>query len=196
MHTGGNEAKKAGAEIAHGLEAELVMARGVRVILTTNLWTTAGLVNGALETVQDILYREDQGPPFLPIAIHISFDKYTGPVITSSEGIKVVPIAPIQRSWEGKVGSLCTRMQVPIRLAWAVTVHKSQGLTLDKAVIDIGNNEFTAGLTFVAVSRVRELEDIIFKPFNFERLQRIKECKRIRERKEEELRLLSMVPKY
>jgi len=69
-------------------------------------------------------------------------------------------------------------------------VHKSQGLTLDKVVIDIGKKEFTAGLSFVAVSRVREIKDLILKPFDFERLRRIKDCKRIRERKEEEQRLL------
>src|SRR5438045_2656054 len=154
------------------------------------MWTAAGLVNGAIVIIQDILYGEDQGPPFLPVAILIFFEKYKGPTITSTEGIKVVPIAPIQRSWEGKSGRLCTRIQVPVRLAWAITVHKSQGLTLDKVVIDIGKKEFTAGLSFVAVSRVREIKDLILKPFDFERLRRIKDCKRIRERKEEEQRLL------
>jgi len=68
-------------------------------------------------------------------------------------------------------------------------VHKSQGLTLRKAIIDLGDKEFTAGLSFVAVSRVRALEDL-FKPFNFERLQRIKDRikdrKSLRERLEEE----------
>jgi len=43
-----------------------------------------------------------------------------------------------------------------------------------------------AGLSFVTVSQVCSLEDILFKPFSFERLQHIKECKRLRERKIEE----------
>ena len=74
-------------------------------------------------------------------------------------------------------------------------MHKSQGLTIQKAVVDLGEKEFSAGLSFVAVSRVRELRDIVFKHFNFERLARIKECKRLRERKDEEVWLVSMIPR-
>ena len=47
----------------------------------------------------------------------------------------------------------------PLKLAWAITIHKAHGLTLDKVVIDIGKEEFSAGLTFVACSRVRRLSD-------------------------------------
>ncbi|CAG8754421.1 15252_t:CDS:1, partial [Cetraspora pellucida] len=161
-----------------------------QIMLTANLWTKAGLVNGAIGIVQDILF-EDQGPPSLPVAVLISFEHYKGPTITASDGKKVVPIAPIQRTWEGKVG-MCSRLQVPVCLAWAITVHKSQGLTLPQAIVDFGNKEFAAGLSFVAVSRVRALNDLIFKPFTFERLQRIKNCRRIQERKAEEERLISL----
>jgi ATP-dependent exoDNAse (exonuclease V) alpha subunit len=41
------------------------------------------------------------------------------------------------------------RLQVPFCLVWAITVHKSQGLTLSKAKIDIESKEFAAGLTFI-----------------------------------------------
>ena len=78
---------------------------------------------------------------------------------------------------------------------WAITVHKSQGLTLKKVKIDLGDKEFAAGLSFVALSRARSLNDIYFKQFTFERLERIKNCKRLQERKKEEERLLSMIPK-
>ncbi|PKB95962.1 hypothetical protein RhiirA5_242033, partial [Rhizophagus irregularis] len=93
----GNEAKKADSDTAHGLEAQLLLARESRVMLTANLWTETGLVNGSMGTVKDILFKEDQGPPSLPIAVLVSFNSYKGPTITSLEGERVVPIAPIRR---------------------------------------------------------------------------------------------------
>ena len=50
--------------------------------------------------------------------------------------------------------------QYPIRLAWGVTIHKAQGATLDSIHIDLGPTAFSPGLTYVAFSRVRELEDV------------------------------------
>ncbi|RHZ79389.1 hypothetical protein Glove_147g6 [Diversispora epigaea] len=123
-------------------------------MLTANLWTEGGLVNGSLGTIQDILFG-DQGPPSFPITVFITFDDYKGPIIINIEGIKVIPIAPIRRTWESKTGTSCSRLQVPLRLAWALTVHKNQKLTLPKAFIDLGTKKFTAGLSFVAISRVR-----------------------------------------
>ena len=74
-------------------------------------------------------------------------------------------------------------------------VHKSQGLTIAKAKIDLGNKEFAAGLSFIAVSRVCLLSDIYFKHFSLDRLERIKQSKRLQERKAEETRLLTMIPR-
>ena len=110
VHTGGNEAKKADSEKANSLEVNILLARGARVMLTVNLQTETGLVNGSLGIVQDLIFREDQGSPSLLIAVLVSFDNYKGPTITSSEGKKVVPIAPIRRTWNSKseVGNYST----------------------------------------------------------------------------------------
>lgn len=75
--------------------------------------------------------------------------------------------------WEQKVYSLDSEKniqeevlgsfeQFPIRLAWAVTIHKSQGLTFDRVIIDAGKS-FASGQVYVALSRCRTLEGIVLK---------------------------------
>ena len=74
-------------------------------------------------------------------------------------------------------------------MSWAITIHKSQGLTLDKAWIDLGTSERNIGLAYVAISRVRKLNDLIVEPMTLERLQAVKNCKDFEYRKIEEERL-------
>jgi ATP-dependent exoDNAse (exonuclease V) alpha subunit len=50
--------------------------------------------------------------------------------------------------------------QFPLRLAWAVTIHKSQGQTLDSAILDFGRGTFADGQAYVAFSRIRTLDGI------------------------------------
>ena len=75
------------------------------------------------------------------------------------------------------------------QLRYVVTIHKSQGQTLNKAVIDLGKSEISAGSTFVAVSHLHKLEDGLFQPMTFDRLKKIGQSKRFGERKTEEARL-------
>ena len=80
------------------------------------------------------------------------------------------------------------RQQLPLRLAWALTIHKSQGLTLPKAWIDIGKSERTAGVSYVAISRVKSLASCVIEPMTYERLTSLKSAN-LQYKLEEENRL-------
>ena len=54
-----------------------------------------------------------------------------------------------------------TFLQIPLRLAWAVTVHKSQGQTFDRAKLFLGNECFASGQLYTALSRCRSLEGLV-----------------------------------
>ena len=186
VHTGAGAAK-ATSDDAGGLEAIVCIAKSARVMLISNLWVDMGLVNGAIGTVKAICYQTG-GPPDLPVAVMVMFDKYCGPTLHDG----TVPVTPIRHSWSSS-GVQCSRLQIPLKLAWAVTIHKSQGLTLNNVVVDIGKREFSSGLTFVACSRVRQLKDLLFHPaVSFQRLASLANSQRIAQRKAEDQRLMYM----
>ena len=162
------------------LPSVLELSRNSRVMLRRNLRTETGLVNGALGYVTDIFYEEGRRPPALPkvIIFVVKFDNYFGTTYADES----FSILPVETRWTD-VGIECTRRQFPLNLAYAITIHKSQGLTLDRAVIDIGNSEISAGLSYVAFSRVRSLEDLaIPNAFPRDRLDNIQERSLVRER--------------
>ncbi len=119
------------------LSPEVLELREEAMVMCTKNNFEAGYVNGTLGRV-------------------VGFDRVDGfPNIETSDG-RMIKIEPM--SWtiseEGKV--LAEITQVPLRLAWAITVHKSQGMSLDAAEIDL-RNAFTYGQGYVALSRVRTL---------------------------------------
>jgi ATP-dependent DNA helicase PIF1 len=161
------------------LDLELLICKDSRVMLTSNLWIEAGLVNGALGYIRKIVYKKGSAPPELPTYVMVEFDGYSG-LPFEDHNPKTIPIPPIQKG---------RTLQLPLRLAWALTIHKSQGLTLPKATIDIGPRE-RAGLTFVAVSRVKSLQCLrIMPPFTYDRYEKMKKGRQISKRKDEENRL-------
>ncbi|KAL5698787.1 DNA helicase [Ranunculus cassubicifolius] len=172
---------------AKGLQRVLLLSIGSRVMLRTNLATNYGLVNGARGIVEDIVYASGRkSPDDMPVAVMVNFDIYRGPKFRPNTNI--IPIVPQTATWKSSE-TTCHRTQIPLVLCWAITVHKSQGLTLDKAVVDIGERE-SLGLTFVALSQTRKLSDLAFSPmFGFQRLDNIKNCRGLPVRRREEDRL-------
>ena len=102
----------------------------------------------------------------------IVVDKYDRPMLfIYKDSKKVIPIFPVLREWEGTRGT-CSRRQFAAALAFAITVYKSQGLTLEWVVLDIKDKDKTPGLTYVAISRVKKLSGILFeRGFDRERFQ-------------------------
>jgi ATP-dependent exoDNAse (exonuclease V) alpha subunit len=83
-------------------------------------------------------------------------------LFTSSNSRKVVPIFPTFCEWEGFKGTY-SRYQFFIVLVFALTIYKSQGLTLNQVVLNISRKECTVGLTYIGISWVKKLLGLIFK---------------------------------
>ena len=180
-------AKKMSSEDMSGLEPVIFLAKGARVMLTMNLWPSVGLCNGATGTVIAFIFKNNHQPPALPIAVIVQFENYTGPSLIDTQP-SYVPVCPIAVSSQTENG-FHERQQLPLRLAWALTIHKSQGLTLPKAWIDIGKSERTAGVSYVAISRVKTLSSCIIEPMTYQRLTSLKSSVNLQFRLQEEDRL-------
>ena len=68
--------------------------------------------------------------------------------------------------------------QIPLILSWAITIHKAQGMSIELAEIDIGNNIFAAGQTYVALSRVVSLEGLYLRNFDYTKIRVNKKVKK------------------
>ena len=89
----------------------------------------------------------------------VRFDKEGIPLVRLTNGLDL-KAEPEEWRVEDETGKLLVSYtQVPLRLAWAITVHKSQGMTLDSAVMDLGKT-FERGQGYVALSRVKSLEGL------------------------------------
>ena len=152
-----------------GLDFEISVKETARVMLTTNIDIADRLINGQLGTIMRINVSPMTQKPTI---IYIKFDdsKAGKNVINKSNNHfakknNFVPIEPILARFkvtpEKPSSPEIQRVQFPITLAWACTVHKVQGLTLDKIVVSLslnGQKYFNYGQIYVAISLCKTLE--------------------------------------
>lgn len=138
-------------ENLYPLNEQLELRVGAKVMFVKNDFEGDAYYNGKLaeviELTQDKIFLKMEGEDYFELRKHNwENKKYT--INSTSKEIE-----------ENIVG---TFTQFPIKLAWAITVHKSQGLTFDKAIIDVGQ-AFAPGQVYVALSRLRSLEGLILR---------------------------------
>lgn len=127
------------------VETVLELKPKAQVLLCANLSPEDGLVNGTRGIITKIM-------------------KSGLPVVRFANGIKAV-ISPY--TWPSRVGhdGYVAYTQIPLRLGWAVTIHKSQGMTLDFLRINLGSTIFTHGQAYVALSRAKTIEGLTITDF-------------------------------
>jgi len=142
-----------GSSSSYPADEELVLKTGARVMFLRN--DTGGpegprYVNGTLGTVVKVTNN---------VIVDVDGDQVEVEPVTW-EKIKY-EYSPATKTMSHDVVAEFT--QFPLRLAWAVTIHKAQGKTLDAAVIDLGARAFAPGQSYVAFSRLTSLEGLYLK---------------------------------
>jgi uracil-DNA glycosylase len=121
-------------------EQELELCVGAQVMLIANIDQDRGLVNGSRGVIAGY------SPGGLPMVRFIGNTDST--------------IIDLHSWWLSEPDDSIGRAQIPLRIAYAITIHKSQGATLDSALIDMGSGTFDYGQAYVALSRCRSLESV------------------------------------
>ena len=128
-------------------------------MLRKNVFPICGLANSSIGTVYEFLYSEDQTPgKDIPTAVLVDFPGYFGPQWSKNAPPTVVPVG-IATSYLDKKG--WQRKTIPLDVSYGLTMHKSQGLTLDGYNIWLDKPEGNhIGRTYVAMTRARDPNDI------------------------------------
>jgi ATP-dependent DNA helicase PIF1 len=138
-----------------GCKQKLALKVGIRVILTVNLNTAMGLINGTRGTILRFDVPEQKGLQDYSVPTPVvKFDNGTTLHVVLHEWTRI-----ISRTRDGRTQSYIWVAQLPLRHAYATTIHRSQGQTLPNVVISL-SDVFAPGQAYVALSRVRKLEDL------------------------------------
>jgi len=139
-------------------DKELVLKVGAQVMLIANIDQEQGLVNGRLGIVTgfkeahvDIVEKENKNGIMVKVSVQIP-EK----VCVRFKNGQIVEIGA--HEWLLEDNESIGRKQIPLILAYAITIHKCQGSTLDSAYIDIGSSVFEYGQAYVALSRVKSID--------------------------------------
>jgi ATP-dependent DNA helicase PIF1 len=136
---------------------------GTLVMCVVNLDVDRGICNGSQGIIIDFA-ESNAAPAFAeektaPLIV---------PVVRFANGT-VMRITPYQRQSEDYPCIVVA--QIPLCLAWSMTIHKIQGATLDMAEMDIGRSIFVEGQSYVALSRVKTLEGLFLSEFNYSKIK-------------------------
>ncbi|XP_070529626.1 uncharacterized protein [Cardiocondyla obscurior] len=129
-----------------GLSKEIVIKIGAKVMIRRNIDATLDLVNVTIATVVSVV-RD------------ISTDCVEKIKLLLPSGLEYL-IERVNVKFEVVDKAFVVRKQFPLCLSYGITIHKSQGLSLQTAVIDIGNSIFNCGQSYVALSRVTTVEGL------------------------------------
>jgi len=132
----------------------LRLKKGCAVMCTVNLDMENGICNGSQGIITNILEQGLGKPPCI--------------VVTFSNGILKTIVPHI---WQNEEYPSLAIVQYPLCLAWALTIHKIQGATLDMAEMDIGQSIFEFGQTYVSLSRIRSLEGLYLSEFQAQKIK-------------------------
>lgn len=156
------------------LRGKLLLKIGARVLVTTNIDVADGITNGVFGTVQELItntVRNKEGQQSEEVqCVLVKFDSERVGVAAKlkspfrSNYPEAVPIKKKQVNFpfKGVNTVYVTRKNFPLSLAWAVTIHKVQGMTMDEIVVDMtpGKGRYDNGQAYVALSRVRTYENL------------------------------------
>jgi len=132
----------------------LTLKTGAQIMMLNND-SRGRWVNGTLGRVKDIVYDPDQDADL----IAVQFQNRTQALIAPYSW-EIFHFRFNEHTREIETDVLGTFSQYPLRLAWAVTIHKSQGKTFDRVIIDLGAGAFAPGQVYVALSRCTSFSGI------------------------------------